>query len=132
MVNAAGCISRSGQIVDSTLVAAPARQRRGDGCDQGGQAAGEIWPEESAKAARKDTGARWIVKFRKAKLRPDGAEQVDIAIPVFDCKSYISVDRKHGIIRHQIVTDAAARDGARLREGLIDVANSTGSRKEAY
>ena len=128
MANAAGFISRSGQIVDSSLVVAP-RQRAGAGekaAIKAGRAAGEIWPEEPAKAAQKDTDARWIVKFRKAKLRPDGAEQVDIAIPVFGYKSHISVDRKHGIIRRQIVTDAAAHDGARLREGLIDAAN-TGS-----
>ena len=86
----------------------------------------EIWPGEPAKAARKDTDARWTVKFRKAKLRPDGAEQAGIAIPVFGCKSHISIDRKHGIIRHRTVTDAAAHDGARLREGLVDAAN-TGS-----
>ena len=128
MVNAAGFISRSGRIVDSTLVAAP-RQRASGGekaAIKAGRTAGEIWPDEPAKAARKDTDARWTVKFRKAKLRPDGSEQAGIAIPVFGCKSHISVDRKHGIIRRRTVTDAAAHDGARLREGLVDVAN-TGS-----
>ncbi len=51
---------------------------------------------------------------------------MDIAIPVFGCKSHTGIDRKHGIIRRRIVTDAAAHDGARLREGLVDAAN-TGS-----
>ena len=51
---------------------------------------------------------------------------MDIAIPVFGCKSHTGIDRKHGIIRRRIVTDAAAHDGARLREGLIQTAN-TGS-----
>ena len=127
-INEAGYIPRSGRIVDASLVSAP-RQRASAGekaAIKAGQAAGEIWPGEPAKAAQKDTDARWTVKFRKAKLRPDGAEQVDIAIPVFGCKSHISIDRKHGIIRRQIVTDAAAHDGARLREGLVDAAN-TGS-----
>ena len=127
-INEAGYIPRSGRIVDASLVSAP-RQRASAGekaAIKAGQAAGEIWPDEPAKAAQKDTDARWTVKFRKAKLRPDGAEQVDIAIPVFGCKSHISVDRKHGIIRRQIVTDAAAHDGARLREGLVQTAN-TGS-----
>ena len=89
MINAAGFISRSGQMLDSSLIAAP-RQRASAGekaAIKAGQAAGEIWPGEPAKAARKDTDARWTVKFRKAKLRPDGA---------------------------------------RLREGLVDAAN-TGS-----
>jgi transposase, IS5 family len=50
--------------------------------------------------------------------------QTDIAIPVFGYKSHISIDRRHGIIRRQTVTDAAAYDGARLREGLIDPNNT--------
>ena len=49
---------------------------------------------------------------------------MDIAIPVFAYKSHISIDRRHGIIRRGLVTDAAAHDGARLREGLIDPNNT--------
>ena len=127
-INEAGCTPRSGRIVDASLVSAP-RQRAGadeKAAIKAGQAAGEIWPDEPAKAAQKDTDARWTVKFRKAKLRPDGAEQAGIAIPVFGCKSHTGIDRKHGIIRRQIAADAAAHDGARLREGLVDAAN-TGS-----
>ena len=127
-INEAGYIPRSGRIVDASLVSAP-RQRAGadeKAAIKAGQAAGEIWPDEPAKAAQKDTDARWTVKHSKAKLRPDGAEQVDIAIPVFGYKSHTGIDRKHGIIRRQIVTDAATHDGARLREGLVDAAN-TGS-----
>ncbi len=127
-INEAGYIPRSGRIVDASLVAAP-RQRAGadeKAAIKAGQAAGEIWPDEPAKAAQKDTDARWTVKHSKAKLRPDGAEQAGIAIPVFGYKSHISIDRKHGIIRRQIAADAAAHDGARLREGLVDAAN-TGS-----
>ena len=127
-INEAGYIPRSGQIVDGSLVAAP-RQRNSAGekaAIKAGRPAGEIWPGAPAKAAQKDTDARWVVKHSKAKLRPDGGRQVDIAIPVFGYKSHISIDRKHGIIRRQIVTDASAHDGARLREGLIDAAN-TGS-----
>ena len=127
-INEAGCTPRSGRIVDASLVSAP-RQRASAGekaAIKAGQAAGEIWPGEPAKAARKDTDARWTVKHSKAKLRPDGAEQAGIAVPVFGCKSHTGIDRKHGIIRRRIVTDAAAHDGARLREGLVDAAN-TGS-----
>ncbi len=39
-------------------------------------------------------------------------------------KSHISIDRRHGIIRRVQITDAAAHDGARLREGLIDPNNT--------
>ena len=52
--------------------------------------------------------------------------QVDIAIPVFGYKNHVSIDRRHGIIRRHKTTGSAAHDGARLREGLIDPAN-TGS-----
>ena len=49
---------------------------------------------------------------------------VDIAVPVYGYKTHISIDRKRGVIRRQIVTDAAANDGKRLREGLIDSGNT--------
>ena len=44
--------------------------------------------------------------------------------PFMDCKSHISIGRMHGIIRRQVVTDAARQDGARLREGLIARTNT--------
>jgi hypothetical protein len=118
----------AGQIVDATLVAAP-RQRNTEGEKariRAGDNAGEIWPDKPAKARQKDVDARWTVKFSKAKPAADGKPQVDIAIPTFGYKSHISIDRRHGIIRRAKVTDAAAHDGARLREGLIDP-NNTGS-----
>lgn len=68
--------------------------------------------------------ARWTVKFTKAKPAPEGAPQPpDIAIPVFGYKAHIAIDRRHGVIRRRLVSDAAAHDGARLREGLIDPDN---------
>ncbi|MEO0699844.1 MAG: transposase, partial [Pseudomonadota bacterium] len=44
--------------------------------------------------------------------------------PTFGYKSHISIDRRHGIIRRDLTTDAAAHDGARLRERLIDLSNT--------
>lgn len=125
-INVAGFIPRSGQIVDASLVAAP-RQRNTDGekaAIKADKTAREIWPEQPAKAAQKDTSARWTVKCSKAKTRADGSKPVDIAIPIFGYKSHVSIDRMHGIIRRQIVTDASLHDGARLREGLIQTANT--------
>lgn len=125
-INEAGCLPMSGQIVDATLVAAP-RQRNTDGekaAIKAGKSAKEIWPDAPAKAAQKDTDARWTVKFSKAKPTADGSPQVDIAIPTFGYKAHISIDRRHGVIRRRMVTDAAAHDGARLREGLIDPNNT--------
>jgi transposase, IS5 family len=116
----------SGQIVDATLVAAP-RQRNTDAekaAIRAGKTADEICPDKPARARQKDVEARWTVKVSKAKPATDGTPQTDLAIPVFGYKSHISIDRRHGIIRRQTVTDAAAHDGARLREGLIDPNNT--------
>ena len=82
---------------------------------KGGHPTGEIWPDAPAKASQKDTDARWTVKHKKAKAKPDGRKPVDIAIPVCGYKTHISIDKKHGIIRRRTVTDAAANDGKRLR-----------------
>ncbi len=125
-INQAGFIPRSGQIVDASLVAAP-RQRNTDAekaAIKAGKTAAQIWPEKPAKAAQKDTDGRWTVKYSKAKVRADGSKPVDIAIPIYGYKSHVSIDRMHGVIRRQIVTDAAQHDGARLREGLIQTANT--------
>ena len=74
---------------------------------------------------QKDRDARWTVKFSKAKADEDGnVQQRDIAVPHFGYKNHISIDRRHGIIRRYKVTDAAAYDGARLREVLIDPSNT--------
>lgn len=123
-INEAGYLPMSGQIVDATLVSAPKQRNRED--EKAAIKAGrvpEAWKDKPAKLRQKDRDARWTVKFAKAREKADGTVQPDIAIPVFGYKSHISIDRRHGIIRRQIVTAAAAHDGARLREGLIDPGN---------
>jgi IS5 family transposase len=125
-VRAAGYIPMSGQIIDASLVAAP-RQRNTDGekaAIKAGKTAAEIWPDKPAKAAQKDTDARWTLKTSKGKVEADGSVKRDLAIPAFGYKSHIGIDRRHGFIRRQKVTDAAAQDGARLREGLLDPTNT--------
>jgi IS5 family transposase len=125
-ISEAGYIPMSGQIVDATLVAAP-RQRNTEGekaAIKAGRTAAEIWPEKPAKARQKDVDARWTLKVSKARPANDGRPRMDIAIPVFGYKSHISIDRRHGLIRRGKVTDAAAHDGAHLREGLIDPNNT--------
>lgn len=124
-INAAGYLPMGGQIIDATLVAAP-KQRNSDG-EKAAIKAGEApreWQEKPSKLRQTDRDARWTVKFAKAKPKDDGAPQIDIAIPFFGYKSHISIDRRHGIIRRGKTTDAAAHDGARLREGLIDPTNT--------
>jgi len=61
VINQAGVIPRAGQIIDASLIAAP-RQRNSDGeksAIKAGKTAREIWPDKLAKAAQKDTNARW-------------------------------------------------------------------------
>jgi IS5 family transposase len=122
----AGYLPMSGQIVDASLVAAP-RQRNTEeekAAIKAGKKAAEIWPDKPAKAAQKDTDARWTLKTGKGKVEADGTVKRDLAIPAFGYKSHIGIDRRHGFIRRQKITDAAAHDGARLREGLIDLCNT--------
>ena len=121
-IKAAGDLPMSGQLVDASLVAAP-RQRNTEeekAAIKAGERAVEIWPDKLAKAVPKDTDARWTVTTSKGKVEADGSVKRDLAIPAFGDKSHIGIDRRHGFIRRQKVTDAAAHDGARLREGLID------------
>ena len=124
-ISAAGYLPMGGQIIDATLVAAP-KQRNTDG-EKAAIKAGEIpeeWKDKPARLRQKDRDARWTVKFAKAKPKEDKEPQIDIAIPFYGYKSHISIDRRHGLIRRSLVSDAAAHDGARLREGLIDPANT--------
>lgn len=124
----AGYIAMSGQIVDSTRVAAP-KQRNTEAekaAIKQGKSAAEIWPEKPAKVCQKDTNAHWTVQFGKAQVREDGKTLPDIAIPSFGYKAHSSIDRRHRPIRRWGVTDAAAHDGRMLRRGLLDTIN-TGS-----
>jgi len=125
-ITGAGYLPMAGQIVDATLVSAP-RQRNTQeekARIKAGEKAAAIWPDKPARARQKDTDARWTVKFSKAKPAADGRPQIDIAIPTYGYKSHIAIDRGHGVIRRGKTTDAAAHDGARLREGLIDPSNT--------
>jgi transposase, IS5 family len=113
-----GYLAMGGQIVDATLVAAPKQrntQAEKDAIKQGKTAA-EIWPDEPARAAQKDTDARWTLKFAKAKPTADGKPGIDIAIPSFGYKSSISICRAFGFIRRCKVTDGARFDGRMLRD----------------
>jgi len=128
MLREAGYMPMAGQLVDASLVAAP--KQRNTEAEKAEIKAGRIpedWQAKPAKLAQKDRDARWTVKFSKAKPKEDGTTPVDIAIPAFGYKSHISTDRRHGLIRRWQVSDAAAHDGARLREGLLDKSNLSSS-----
>ena len=123
-----GYVPMSGQIVDASLVPAP-KQRNTEAekaAIKEGKSAREIWPDEPNKAAQKDTNARWTLKVGgKLRHRPDGTPLPMIAVPVFGCKSHVSIDRRFGFIRESAVTAASAADGRQLRR-LVSTEN-TGS-----
>ena len=125
-LRAAGFIAMSGQIVDASLVAAPKQRNTQD--ERKDLKEGRIpqeWKARPGKLRQKDRDARWTVKFSKAKERPDGTKPpVDIAIPGFVYQNHVAIDRGFGLIRTWMVTDAAAYEGARLREGLLDKTNT--------
>lgn len=126
-ITKAGYLPMGGQIVDASLIAAPKQRNTDDerAAIKEGKSAAEIWPDEPNKVAQKDTNARWTVKQSKAPAPgPDGKTLPAISIPVFGYKDHIGIDRRFRFIRTQKITDAAAHDGARLREGLIDPQNT--------
>jgi transposase, IS5 family len=125
-LRAAGYIAMSGQIVDATLVQAP--RQRNTQAEKAQIKAGRVpedWAKKPARLRHKDRDARWTVKFTKAKAREDGTmPAVDLAIPAFGYRSHIAIDRRFGLIRTWLATDAAAHEGTRLREGLLDKTNT--------
>jgi IS5 family transposase len=125
-LRANGYIAMSGQIVDASLIAAPKQRNTDDekkAIKQGRVPDG--WQDKPAKLRHKDRDARWTVKFSKAKERSDGTKPpVDIAIPTFGYQNHVSIDRGFGLIRKWAATDAAAYEGARLRDGLLDKTNT--------
>jgi len=125
-VRNAGYIAMGGQIVDASLIAAPKQRNTDD--EKKAIKEGRIpqdWKAKPAKLRHKDRDARWTVKFTKAKEKADGSKPpVDIAIPAFGYRNHIGIDRGFGFIRRWMVTDAAAYEGARLREDLLDKTNT--------
>jgi IS5 family transposase len=122
----AGCIAMGGQIVDAALIAAPKQRNTEDEktAIREGRVP-EAWKAKPAKLAHQHRDARWTVKFSKAKARPDGTiPPVDIAVPAFGGQNHVSIDRERGLIRRSDAADAAACEGARLREGLLDKPNA--------
>jgi IS5 family transposase len=125
MIRAAGYIPMSGQLIDSTCIAAPKQRNTKE--EKAALKAGETpehWKANPSKKRQKDKDARWTVKYTKAKVAEDGSKpSVDLAIPAFGYKNHVSTDRAFGLIRTWTVTDAAAFDGARLPD-LLDPTNT--------
>jgi transposase, IS5 family len=120
----AGFLAMGGQIIDASIIAAP-KQRNTDS-EKREIKEGRIppdWKAKPAKLAQKDRDARWTVKWSKAKPADDGSPRMDLAVPAFGYKNHLGVDRRHGLIRTWVVTDAARYDGAQL-PALISKANT--------
>ena len=114
-----GYLPMGGQIVDAALVAAPKQRNTAVEKDpiRGGKSAAEIWPDQPAKMAQKDTDARWTLKkFAKGRPLPGGRPGIDIAIPSFGYKSSIAICRRYGFIRRGKVADGARFDRRMLRD----------------
>ncbi|WP_223071584.1 hypothetical protein [Erythrobacter sp. SCSIO 43205] len=121
-----GYLTMGGQIGNATLV--PVRKQRKTEEEKAtvkaGRSAKQIWPGKPNKAHQKDVDVRWTVKVGgKVRYRPDGTPLLQIATPVFDYKSHISIDRRFGFIRKGKVTSAAHSDGRELRH-VIDPNNT--------
>lgn len=122
----AGFLAMGGQIVDATVVAAP--KQRNTEAEKADLKAGRVpdaWKAKPAKLAQKDRDARWTIKWSKAKPAEDGSKRIDLAVPAFGYKNHVGIDRRHGLIRTWIATDAARHDGAQL-PGLLSKANTAG------
>ena len=52
-----------------------------------------------------------------------GAKRIDIAVPAFGYKNHLGIDRRHGLIRTWLATDASRHDGAQL-PNLVSMANT--------
>ncbi|MDP4576276.1 IS5 family transposase [Qipengyuania sp. G39] len=117
-----GYLAMGGQIIDASVIPAPKQRITEDEKAQikQGRTAKQIWKGQPAKAAQKDTDARWTLKYSKAKVTevsdPTAFRPVDLAIPAYGYKNHIGIDKEHGLIRTWDASAANAHDGARLRD----------------
>ena len=123
-----GYLAISGQTIDATGVSAP-KQRN---TEEEKAVIKEVriperWKDKPAKVRQKDRDARWSAKYNKAKVKegidPKAFKPVDLAIPMFNYKNHIGIDRAHGLIRTWDASAANAHDGARLPD-LVSRANT--------
>ena len=82
---------------------------------------------DPARAAQKDTDARAVVSYSRARKTAEGEQDaglVDISIPHFGYKNHISIDRKWRFVRGETCTHAARYDGHELTS-VLDATNSS-------
>lgn len=125
-LRASGYIAMGGQIVDARLIAAP-KQRNSE--EEQNDLKERAYPARlegpAGQTPAEGSGRQMDPEGLEGERRPDGSRPpVDIAIPTFGYQNHISIDRRFGLIRTWQATDAAAYEGARLREGLLDKTNT--------
>lgn len=104
-----GYQARKGQIVDASIVPVPRQRNTQD--ENAAIKDGEIpegWDDQPSKRRQKDIDARWTKKHGKSH---------------YGYKNHINVDRKHKLIRHFAVSDAAVHD-SQMIDRVLDEHNS--------
>jgi len=132
MLRQAGYIAMSGQIVDASLVAAQRQRNTAD--EKKAIKQGRIPANWKAKPALEGQagqataqGSRRALdcQIQQGQTARDGSmPPVDLAIPLFGYQNHVSIDHRFGFIRRWAATDAAANEGRRLRQGLLDKSNT--------
>lgn len=107
-----GYKASGGQIIDATIVEVPVQRNKREENEQikSGERPGD-WSK--AKAAQKDTDARWTKKHDTK---------------YFGYKSHVSVDKDNGLIRSCAVTSAEVHDS----QALADVLDHSNTSKDAW
>ena len=109
-----GMLALGGQIMDASIVEAPRQRNTREEKEtiKSGKTPND-WKANPNKLAQKDMDARWTLKRGRKK-----ESMSQLMVPAFGYKSHINIDKRHGLIRSWVVTDAAANDGARLPDLL--------------
>ena len=83
---------------------------------------------DAGTAGQIDRDEGWTIKRgrkHQAALGDSQKRQVDVAVPAFEYKNYIGIDRAFGFLRRYNLTYAAAHDGGQL--GAVLDRNNTAS-----
>ena len=109
-LRAQGYRATGGQILDATIVEVPRQQntaKETETIKAGGKPEGWTVP----KTRQKDRDARWTKKNGQS---------------FFGYKNYVSIDRKHKLVRRYWVTDAARHDSQEIGK-VLDPSNTSGN-----
>ncbi len=121
----AGYLPMSGQIVDASLVAAPRQRNTKDEKEaiKAGKSADEIWPDQPAKAAQKDTDAR--EKLSQQLVTLQDTERKNLAYELHDeigpCLFGITVDARAIAAKARTLGPVDAAELAERAQAILDI-----------